>query len=247
MDTKLIQQYGEEIRCYRLRTARQKKRMRYKDFDKQLIKLFKEERDLRKQINNLGFKELKPPVQKGWIRHFILRDDVVNGPHAVFFENILKKINTYEYHWRRDFKIKIKRFGKKFYIVKEQQLRKLWEYRFRELEFTDAERQFFYEVWEPDYDGKWHKRICFKEPWRFVLVIRPNMIDKERIVDGALESRKKQIENYLEKNDLDGRQMRLLFGSWKRWSTNKEFEKYNEVSLFKNMSLLQILDLIQCE
>ncbi len=39
MDTKLIQQYGEDILCYRLRTARQKKRMRYEDFDKQLIQL----------------------------------------------------------------------------------------------------------------------------------------------------------------------------------------------------------------
>ena len=37
MDTKFIQQYGEDILCYRLRTARQKKRMQYEDFDKQLI------------------------------------------------------------------------------------------------------------------------------------------------------------------------------------------------------------------
>ena len=46
MNSKLIQQYGEDILCYRLRTARQKKRMQYKDFEKQLLKINREERKL---------------------------------------------------------------------------------------------------------------------------------------------------------------------------------------------------------
>jgi hypothetical protein len=46
MDTKIIKQYGEDILCYKLRTARQKKRMQYNDFDKQLIQLHKKEKAL---------------------------------------------------------------------------------------------------------------------------------------------------------------------------------------------------------
>jgi hypothetical protein len=46
MDTKLIKQFGTDILCYRIRTARQKKRMQYEDFDKQLIALNKEQEPL---------------------------------------------------------------------------------------------------------------------------------------------------------------------------------------------------------
>ena len=53
MDTKIIKQYGDDILCYDLRTARQKKRMQYKDFDKQLIQLHKKENALYLSINFL--------------------------------------------------------------------------------------------------------------------------------------------------------------------------------------------------
>jgi len=247
MDTKLIRQYGEEILCYRMRTARQKKRMQYEDFDKQLIQLDKRETTLRRQIRTLGFKELHPPVQKGWIRHYVLRDDVARSEQAEFFENILKKINTYEYHWRKDFKVKRKRNGKKIYIVTEQHLLKLRDYRFWQLDFTDAEREFFTEEWYFDFRTGFYKQIVFTEPWRFELKIRANMIYKEPLRDGQVDSEKKWIANYLERNDLRGRQAKLLQGNWKSWSTNKELEKHNEINLFKNKSLYEILDFIQCE
>lgn len=64
MDNKLIEQYGEDILCYRLRTARQKKRMQYEDFHKYLIRLSKEEKGLMKLKRELGWETLKPPVQK---------------------------------------------------------------------------------------------------------------------------------------------------------------------------------------
>src|SRR5688572_3974164 len=88
MDRKLIQQYGTEILSYRLRTVRQRKRMQYEDFDKQLIKLYKEDKALGIKANNLGWEPLTPPVQKGWKRFFVLRDDVARSKHAEFFENI---------------------------------------------------------------------------------------------------------------------------------------------------------------
>lgn len=91
MDTKLIKQYGEDIFCYRLRTARHKKRMQYEDFDKQLIQLHQEENGLYEQRRNLGWEPLLPAVQKGWKRFFVLRDDVARSKQAEFFENILKK------------------------------------------------------------------------------------------------------------------------------------------------------------
>src|SRR5690349_6246627 len=93
MDSKLVKQYGSEILSYRLRTVRQKKRMQYEDFDKKLLKLDKEETRLCKQKQVIIWEPLKPPVQRGWNRFFVLREDVATSKHAAFFENILKKIN----------------------------------------------------------------------------------------------------------------------------------------------------------
>jgi hypothetical protein len=241
MGTKTINEYGEDIRCYRLRTARLKKRMRYKDFDKQLIQLYKEENALYVQKRNLGWEPLHPPVQKGWIRHFVLREDVARGKHAIFFEGILKKINTYDYSWKKDFKKKERKRGRKIYVLKPQYFLKPYAYQFSKMAFNDNEKQFFIEIWELDCRKQPVKRYEFTEPWRFVLKIRPNMIDKVRVKDVKLESRLKEIDNYLERNDYRKRQHKIAYGYYKRkrW---KGFDKYNEVNEYKNKSLIQIIN-----
>jgi hypothetical protein len=245
MDTKIIRQYGEDILCYRLRTARHKKRMQYEDFEKKLIGLYKEERALYKQIRELGWEPLIPPVQKGWKRFFVLRDDVARSRHAAFFQNILKKINTYDWSYRKDFMIRKRKFGRKKYVVKEQRLLKPWECHFKKLDFNEYERQMFHEEY---HYRQWSKgpikRYVFNEPWRFVLKVRTNMITKTRVTDAILESRLEWINNYMERNDLRKKQAKLMHGNyeWKDW---RNFEKYNEVNMFKNKSLQQIMDMIK--
>jgi hypothetical protein len=244
MDTKLIQQYSEDMRCYRLRTARQKKRMLYKDFDKQLIKLHKEENALCRQIRNLGWEALHPPLQKGWVRSFVLREDVARSRHGDFFEAILKKINTCTYDWKKDFKKKKRKQGRKIYVVKPQYLLKPYEYEFQKMQFTEIEKQFFKEVWELDWKKQPIKRYEFTEPWRFVLKIRPHMIDRLRIKDALLVSKLRVLQNYMERNDLRKRQGKVVHGYYK-YRHYHEVEKHNEVNYFKSRSLVQILDSIK--
>lgn len=244
MNSKLIQQYGEEILCYRLRTARQKKQMLYKDFDKQLIQLHKHERKLYEKKRNLGWEPLVPPVQKGWIRFFVLRDDVARNKHADFYQGILDKINTYQYCHQKTFLKKKRKFGRKIYLPKEQYLLRPCEYEFQRMQFSDAEKQCFYETWEYNYSKQLIKRYVFNELWRFVLKVKPNMIDKIRIKDAELESELQQIDNYMERNDYRKRLVKLLDGGcgYKRW---KDVEKHTELNLYCNKSLVQTLDLIR--
>lgn len=245
MDTKIIQQYGEDILCYRLRTARQKKRMQYEDFEKRLIQLYKEEKTLYRQMRNLGWEPLIPPVQKGWKRFFVLRDDVARSGQAEFFQGILNKINTYDWSHRKDFMIRKRRFGRKNYVVKDQQLHEPWEWLFVKLDFNEHEKQMFNEEYKHDKRyGKPVKKYVFKEPWRFVLRVRPNIITKIRVKDPVIESGLKEIDNYLERNDLRKTQARLLHGNYK-WREWKKFEKYDEVNFLKNKSLNQVIDLIK--
>lgn len=241
MDTKLIKQFGAEILCYRLRTARHKKRMQYEDFDKQLIALGKEERMLYKKKYTAEWELLKPPFQRGWKRFFVLREDVARGKQAQFFENILVKINTREYSYRKDFKRKKRKFGKKIYVLRGQDLNRPDEAEFKKLNFTDAEKQFFYAEFQYD---RWQKRFViryvFSEPWRFVLRVRPNMIYKQRRIDGGVEARLTEIRNYLYGNGYINRMNKVWyrhnFGDWR--PQLKQKEKY----IFSNKPLAEILD-----
>jgi hypothetical protein len=247
MDTKLIKQYGEDILCYRLRTARQKKRMVYEDFDKYLIQLDKEEYALNEQKRNLGWEPLIPPVQKGWKRFFVLRDDVAVSKNAEFFQAILNKINTYQWSYRKDFKVKKRRYGKKKYVVKNQKLLQPCQWYFAKLDFTDNEKALFHEIFEIEKRGKTPiKRYVFKEPWRFRLKVSPNIITKVRIKDGELESKIDRIENYIKRNDFRKRQEKITRGyfKYKYWDN---LEKYNEINPFVNKPLIRIMDELKAE
>jgi len=241
MDSKLVKQYGSEILSYRLRTVRQKKRMQYEDFDKKLLNLRKESNKLYELERNLGWEPLIPPVQKGWKRFFVLREDVARSKHAEFFENILQKINTYDWSYRRDFRVRKKRYGRNKYGVKTQSLFRPYEDQFQKMGFTEVEKSFFYEVWEMDWRKKLIKRYVFSEPWRLVLRVRPNMIDKVKKRDVVIEKRLKEINNYLERNACEYRLKRLIGGKvWHWW--HDDYENKREVNVLKNKPLQRILE-----
>lgn len=240
MDSNLVKQYGSEILSYRLRTVRQKKRMQYEDFDKQLLQLGKEERRLFIQNRTLGWEPLTPPVQKGWKRFFVLREDVAHSKHAEFFENILKKINTYDWSYRKDFIVRKGRYGKNKFGVKPQSLYRPYEYSFQQLGFTDGEKQFFYEDVFQYGKNQQGKRYVFSEPWRFVLRVRPNIIDKVKKRDVEIERRMKEIDNYLDGNHYRGRMNKLLYGT--DWNSRQKGERLREKNVLKNKPLKRILD-----
>jgi hypothetical protein len=241
MDTKLVREFGIEILSYRLRTVRQKKRMQYEDFDKQLLRLYREDKALGLRAKNLGWEPLIPPVQKGWKRFFVLREDVAGSKHAEFFERILKKINTYDWSYRKDFKIRKRKFGKKHYVVKPQILLQPYPYHFAKLDFTEEEKRFFHEEYRYTRSGEMIKYYVFNEPWRFVLRIRPNMIDKIKKIDGEIESRSKEIDNYLDENDFRNRLTKILDGDCYRW-WRKSKEKVKYRNPLKNKSIQHLLN-----
>lgn len=169
---------------------------------------------------------------------------MARSKQADFFAGILKKINRYDWSWKKDFLVKRKKRGKKIYVAKDQHLLKPDERHFQKLNFSDAEKQFFHPElnWEP-WSKELVKEYVFNEPWRFVLVIKPNMIDKVRIKDAFLESELQRIENYLERNDLRKKQSKIVYGYGKyRW--RKDLTKHKEIYKYKFKSKNQVLDII---
>ena len=57
-------------KCWKIRRAK-------KGRDKQLLKLDREKQKIYEAIMNLGYEDLIPPVQRGWKRTFVLREDVM--------------------------------------------------------------------------------------------------------------------------------------------------------------------------
>lgn len=233
---------NEYLQQFRLRSARQKKRMQYEDFEKWLRKLDKEENELYWQRRSLAWTELDPPIVRGWKRYFVLRDDVARSKNKVFFEKLLQKINTIDYSTRKDFKKKKRKFGKKIYVVKPQYLLALDRQYIVKHKFTEKELSFFEEKEVLDKRSKKPvKKYVFAEPWRFVLRIRPNLITKVQIKNIELEQRLSYIHNYIEQNHLRPSMHRLKYGNYK-WRY-AEGEKAKERNPYKHKSLIQILNI----
>jgi hypothetical protein len=215
--------------------------MQYEDFDKWLIRQDRLRRDLSFQRHSLGWMPLEPPVQKGWKRGFVLREDVARSDKAAFYEGILQKINCWEWSYRKDFKIKKREKGRKKYVEKVQWLRVVWPSAFEKKQFSDAEqREFLPELHFSEYDNRPYLIYVFKEPWRFVLKVFPNMVDKIRVIDPDLETRIAEVDHYIERNDYEKRLRKVLRGYY-GWRRDMGYCRYIENPL-RNKPIHRILE-----
>lgn len=215
--------------CYRLRTARQRKRSQKKDHDKQLISMHHRQNELCMARRRLPLTRLQEPYQRGWRRTFVLREDVARSAAAAFYSNLLSKINTIDYAADRSFKRRIKRKKnrKKLYEVKPQYLRAFYSYEWSRAPLSPEERVLFYPMENTRQDGTTYIQYVFAEPWRFVLQVKPHMITHVKTVDEVLEQEIQQIDNRIERHHLRPRLHRLVWGSgWRgRWNRPPVREK----------------------
>lgn len=215
MDKKLTKQFGDDLLSYRIQSERTKKRKRKKDFDKRLLKKSREHNALYVQKRNLGWEPVNPPYQHGWKRYFILRADVKAGKKADFFQHILDKVNTTQYSWKKQFTVKRRKFGRRIFTPKPQHLQTFQDWQLRKLNLSVAEQIFFREEAVRDQYGKEYTRHVFTEPWRFQLTVQPNMIDKRRKLDTALEAEIDFIDRYMKTRHLYPYLSRLENGRFK--------------------------------
>ncbi len=227
--------------CFRLKSKRRRIRLRKKDQEKHLLRLHREENRLRRQIRNLGYEPLVPPVQKGYKRIFVLREDVRISRQGPFFAELLKKINSVQYSDTKAFTKKKRRRGRKIRVPREQQLHVIHAWEWREKKLTEAEAMYFapVEVW--DRAGEPRTVYQFREPWRFVLRIVPNLITEVKIKDSLLEKQVAAIDRYLSFNDRLCRLTRLLGRPVSyRW---RDGELPKHKNPLRNKPLREMLDL----
>ncbi len=230
MDKKIIEKYGSDINCYKLKTARQKKRAVKKASENKLLSLHREERKIWQVQRDMGMVELDTPIVRGWKRYFVLREDVARCNDAPFYQSILDKLNCVEICKRKDFKTKKKYLRKKGnWELIEQKVKQHEPREFSKCNFSDKEKALFEEKYVKARWGKGLVKVfVFKEQWRFVFKIKPNIITHVKAVDEELERRRSEISDYLDRTNYRDTLSRLLghrVSRWRSWD-NDEKPKY---------------------
>lgn len=206
MDNSTMAEESCSLHSFRIRCPRSRKRAVRADREKQLIKLEKERRALwHIKYHKVEYVPLDPPIQRGFRRSFTLREDVARSYRAAFYQGILDKINTVLVHHDRAFTKKLRKKGKKRIPI-PQYLKELDNARFRQLKLTEKEAVLFYLgiAFNPrlrHYGEVWK----FREPWRFRLQVRRNMITKQKVENIAIDKREKEIDRLMDDPGICGK------------------------------------------
>lgn len=168
---------------------------------------------------------LEEPYQRGFVRFFVVREDVKRSKDGEFFEGILEKINSYMYSESRQFLKKKRKSGRRIYVEKEQKLKTVSLYSWTNPKFglTPRERQYFLKQEEYVLFRKYNETYYeFIEPWRFVLRVRPNMITHYKPVDAELEKEYAELESYLSEHKIAAIVHKTIYGKSNPWKMKYE-------------------------
>lgn len=191
----------------RLKSKRKKKRLVKTDLEKEVRKHFKRRAEIWNEKRNIPLVPLEVPYQKGYVRYFVLREDIKNEKEIAFFSAILKKINTEQFAQTKKFTKKEKRNRKRIDIPMIQHLRKLYPYEFsgKDSKLTDREREYFTQTQVYNQFTKTFETFYeFIQPWRFRLIIKPNMITHYKPLDLELEREKAEIDKFCDNHRNQG-------------------------------------------
>lgn len=172
--------------------------------------LYQELEEIRAAQFKLGRFKLKTPIQKGWVRKFKVREDILRSSDGARYKRILSHVQNAQVSKTTDFskynELKLKPI--QVYNIKNGRVcfpEFYWDKYF--ILAADPQTGYFTGV---EYKVK--KSYFIKNPWVFEIVIEPNFIETLPIIDPALESREKELVNKIEKNKLWPIIDKMIFG-----------------------------------
>jgi hypothetical protein len=241
----------DNLLFFRLRSLRSRKRIIKKDVEKQVLKKYKRSRELWELRREIPLIPLGKPYQKGFVRFFVVRDDVKRSKDGNFFEGILKKINTKMYSETRKFLKKKRKFGRKIYVDREQKLVQLSSYQWNDpkLRLTAREKQYFLkkEEYNP-FRKRYNIYYEFIEPWRFVLRVKPNMITHYKPLNSDLEKEIDELDSFLDQDKMKGIIHKNIYGKSDSWKDKYKRDPMKSRKCFRyKMSATEIVEKIEDE
>lgn len=217
----------QHLRISSLRTKIRKKKQ---DKEKLIRREYKKREQLYKIKREIQPVPLEKPYQKGFVRFFVLREDLAKTKMADFFNHLLDKINTYQYSPNRKFQKKKRKRGKKIDVERPQKLRRFSEYEFfncKKINLNDKERSYFIKV--EDYCHHRKQFVAyyeFRDAWRFSLKVKPYMITHYKPLDIDLEAKIDELSDFLDQHKVRGILQKKFFCHKNYWIQYKD--PYNE-------------------
>ncbi|WP_312390361.1 hypothetical protein [Chryseobacterium sp.] len=220
----------DNLLSFRVRSLRSRKRTIRKDVEKQIIQKYKRSKELWKIRRNIPLVPLDQPYQRGFVRFFVVRDDVKRSKDGDFFQGILNKINTKMYSETRKFLKKKRKFGRRIYVEREQKLARLSTHQWNDpkLGLTTRERQYFLK--REDYcpfRKRYNIYYEFIEPWRFVLRVKPNMITHYKPLNSDLEKEIDELDSFLGRHKIVGIIHKKIYGKPNPWKDRYKRDPLN--------------------
>lgn len=171
--------------------------------DKKLIALQRRMWKLYEQQRELPLIELEKPIQRGFKKFFVLRDDIARRRDAKDFERILSVINRTIYSRKEDFKVK------KYHNNQTEDIPHVIghvpEYKWDDLGWPEHFKKWF-SLTTRHHNGKYGsmysiKAYYFTHDYMFVTKTAPYFITHVRQVDSNLERELKEIKQYFKKTN----------------------------------------------
>ena len=234
-----------ELMPFRLKSARRKKRLQKQDFDKQLLKLKRRHDEIRNNKEIL-MERLEMPYQKGWKRLFVLKKETARSDKAEFYQQILDKINTVQYHYDESFKRRNN--GKRIYRGDYKELpilQSVDEYHWNNNKSNLSNEQKAYfkplEYWSEQH---YRQQIYYKfaQPELFEIVVLPYIVYEVKLGDALLAQEESFLDDYLYNGKKPAcRLAKITGGKYNRWNTDYD-EKSKNVDPFKNRQVWKVLE-----
>lgn len=200
-------------------STRRQKRLNKKDAEKSLIALWRKQLKLFQASMKRNLVELDKPIRNGYMRFFVLREDVAKSREAHVYRQILPLLQHKV--WCSNKKFLTKSYKTKKFVPMEQALKDIEHKEWNKLQLTEKQKALFKQVWRQNKYNPKTGRYTFEfiKPWVFVYKIEHHYKTHQLIMDPDLESELAQINN-----TINSQRLWPKFGKILGWRMNDREE-----------------------
>lgn len=190
----------------------------YLDRDKELLAKQKKLNELHRLKMSSPLVPLAKPVQRGWRKKFVLRDAESRRKDAPELRRILGEIQHYIYSDNKEFRVK------KYYNKQTEEINhtlhhipeKSWDKLKWPAYFKTKWFYFYSGIHVSKYGNAFPiKGYFFKYPYMFESVVEPFFATHARVINAAVDSEMKEIENFFERTNGWTRIAKIRGGMYK--------------------------------
>lgn len=189
----------ELIVSYNLHPRRWKVRRKRAAMKRNIVLLHKEKQDLSYLIRNQEYEELEVPIQRGYVRKYELTEWAKHTSEAPVFEEILSRINVFEYTNTNVLQRKRRRKKlRKYRYIKygDPRLLDLKKNQYNIL--SDKAKLYFHPIEKYHNRARiWVTYYRFSDPQVFEFRIKPYYLTKIRKRNWEAEKRYNEINDFL--------------------------------------------------